>query len=418
MQKLGGAVTLMQQSSISDEYLKALEAVSFLTGNKEQLIDALSEKVLKPFDDCILDFLNDLSKHLIQSKKAKKYPDIVTFGFWIRNTSIMKLKERFYPNDHNIHMGRGIAFHISPSNVPVNYAYSLIAGLITGNINIVRIPSKDFPQVEIINKAINEVLENHIELKNYIFLVKYDRNKQINDFFSSIANTRIVWGGDNTIAELRKSPIGPRAGEITFADRYSISVINSEQYLSLENKKRLAEDFYNDTYLTDQNACTSPRIVVWIGAKKEEAKEEFWENLHDVVANKYEFQSIMGINKLTTAYLFASQHEGVEIAERTDNYIIRVQIKDANCDIMNNKENSGFFYEYDCNDLMEIRDLCNDTHCQTVGYLGDKEMFIPLLTSGIRGIDRIVPIGKTMDFDLLWDGYNLFERLTRTVVLG
>lgn len=66
---------------------------------------------------------------------------------------------------------------------------------------------------------------------------------------------------------------------------------------------------------------------------------------------------------------------------------------------------------------MEIEELCNDVRCQTIGYLGNKEMFIPLLTSGIKGIDRIVPIGKTMDFDLVWDGYNLFGRLTRTIAV-
>ena len=64
---------------------------------------------------------------------------------------------------------------------------------------------------------------------------------------------------------------------------------------------------------------------------------------------------------------------------------------------------------------MEIRDLCNNIRCQTVGYLGEKEDVLSLIASGIKGIDRVVPIGKTMDFDLLWDGYNLFERLTRTV---
>jgi hypothetical protein len=36
---------------------------------------------------------------------------------------------------------------------------------------------------------------------------------------------------------------------------------------------------------------------------------------------------------------------------------------------------------------------------------------------GIKGVDRIVPIGKTMDFDLIWDGYDLIERFTRTIDL-
>jgi hypothetical protein len=49
--------------------------------------------------------------------------------------------------------------------------------------------------------------------------------------------------------------------------------------------------------------------------------------------------------------------------------------------------------------------------------LGNKEILRPLVESGIKGVDRIAAIGHTMDFDLNWDGYNLVERLTRTVVI-
>lgn len=72
---------------------------------------------------------------------------------------------------------------------------------------------------------------------------------------------------------------------------------------------------------------------------------------------------------------------------------------------------------YDCDDVMELRELCNDERIQTITMLGDKEWLMPLLASGIKGIDRIVPIGASMDFDLLWDGYDLSERFSRTVTL-
>ena len=86
-------------------------------------------------------------------------------------------------------------------------------------------------------------------------------------------------------------------------------------------------------------------------------------------------------------------------------------------ELMAYKDNSGYFFEYDCTDILELHEICNNTHCQTVSYFGNKDMFIPLIKAGIRGVDRIVPIGKTMDFDFIWDGYNLAERLTRTVSL-
>ena len=69
-------------------------------------------------------------------------------------------------------------------------------------------------------------------------------------------------------------------------------------------------------------------------------------------------------------------------------------------------------------DILEIKDLCNDKRCQTIAYIGNSKAVLPLIEAGVKGIDRVVPMGKTMDFDLIWDGYNLPALLTRTVVLA
>lgn len=408
----------MQQNLTNMDVKEILKGVTYLVGNDEIITALKNVSPKSPFDDSVIDFLNALSKILLKSREAKAYPDVFTLGFWMRRSSVLALKERFEGETSDIKIGRGVAFHIAPSNVPVNYAYSLLTGLLTGNANVVRIPSKDFPQVSIINKAINEVLEEYPDMKPYICLVRYGRDQKVNDLFSTLADTRIIWGGDNTITEIRKSPLGPRAGEIAFADRYSLAVIDSEKYLMVGDKKRLAEKFYNDTYLSDQNACTSPRLVVWTGNKKEEAKELFWKYEHDLVKKKYQFQSIMGINKLTSSFLMAVAKEGVRVEQREDNYIVRVNVPEVNPELMRLKDNSGYFFEYDCDDILEIRDFCNNTHCQTIGFLGEKEKIMPLLISGIKGVDRVVPIGKTMDFDFIWDGYNLVERLTRTIKMN
>lgn len=390
-------------------------SITYLVGSSEILDRMQSVSANLPFDDNVLNFLNDVSKRLMARADVKEYSDLVAFAFWIRKSATLKLKGRFCQDNGNIYMGRGVAFHIAPSNVPVNYAYSLATGLLTGNANIVRVPSKNFPQIEIINDVINETLEKHKEIKPYICLVRYERNQMINEMLSLLADVRIVWGGDATIAEIRKSPLSPRAGEITFADRFSIAVIDSEVYMNRENKSRIAEAFYNDTYLTDQNACTSPRIVVWVGSAKEDAKRIFWHEFHELVAKKYVFQSIQGIDKLSKCYLLAAVEGNIKLNERADNLIFRVSILDGLEKIMEFKGNSGYFFEYDCDDILELKELCNDKHCQTVAYLGNKSMLYPLLKSGVKGIDHIVPIGRTMDFDLIWDGYNLFERLVRII---
>lgn len=392
-----------------------LSNVSFLVGNKEMVINTQEIPVLKPFDNCVIDFLNDLSKELMSGKLSRMFPDIVTLGFWLRKSSVLALKERFAKKDNLV--GRGVAFHIAPSNVPVNYAYSLFTGLICGNANIVRIPTKDFPQVDIINAAINKILANdkYQNLRPYINLVRYKRNKEVNDYFSGICDTRVIWGGDDTVRELRKSEISTRAVEVTFADRYSLAVIDSDAYLTEDNKEKVAKDFYNDTYLSDQNACTSPRVVVWTGSNIEEAKSLFWYEEQKLAEDKYQFQTIQGVDKLSQLFLAASGYGNVHKAAADNNVLYRVDVDKLDASLMDFRGNSGYFYEYDCKDILELRNFCNNTHCQTIGLLGDKSVVKPLMESGIKGVDRVVPIGHTMDFDFIWDGYNLVEELTRSV---
>ena len=43
-------------------------------------------------------------------------------------------------------MGRGLIFHITPTNVPTNFFYSFIFSLLSGNSNIVKLPTKDFEE--------------------------------------------------------------------------------------------------------------------------------------------------------------------------------------------------------------------------------------------------------------------------------
>ena len=396
---------------------EALNSVIFLLGDEETAAAMRELPAREPFDEETLEFFDTVSAGLRKHQLARSYPDVATLGFWLRKAALLQMRKRFVEPDGNLRLGRGTVFHIAPSNVPVNYAYSLAAGALMGNANIVRLPSKDFPQVGIINRVLSDALEQYPAMRPYFCLVRYGRDKAVNDCFSSIADVRIIWGGDETIAELRKSPLPPRSSEITFADRFSFAVIDSDAYLSADRDAVIARDFYNDTYLSDQNACTSPHLVVWTGTRREQAKSRFWSALHELVSREYRFQPIMGVNKLTNAFLSAATLDGARVEPHEDNSLIRISISVPSRELITLRNNSGFFFEFDCDDLMTLKEICADNRCQTLSYFGEKEKLIPLLKSGIKGVDRVVPIGHTMDFSLFWDGYNLGERLTRTIVI-
>ena len=89
--------------------------------------------------------------------------------FWTSKKRILEVKEKFL--SRNIRLGRGLIFHICPSNVPTNFAYSMIFGLLSGNNNIIRLPSKNFFQVKIITKFLKKRFGGEeIEKGDRIFL--------------------------------------------------------------------------------------------------------------------------------------------------------------------------------------------------------------------------------------------------------
>ncbi|HAM99589.1 MAG TPA: acyl-CoA reductase [Marinilabiliales bacterium] len=379
----------------------------------------LAQKASMPFDNMAVQFLDALSKQLNTDINIRQYPDVATFAFFCRKANIFNLK-KLYDTNEGLRLGRGIVFHVAPSNVPVNFAYSLISGILSGNINIVRVPSKEFEQVQMICRAIEKVAENDqfMEMGNRMLLVKYPRESQATKYFSSICDVRVIWGGDQTIADIRRNQLPARSFDVTFADRYSFCVINADELVHGINLERLAQGFYNDTYLFDQNACTAPHLVVWLGENKnvEKARQMFWDSLSDLVEKKYNFQAVMAVDKLTAFYSQAIKSDRKIKAEGNSNNLWRVQIDTLPVTIDEFRCTGGYFSEYHAQSLDEIAPIINRKY-QTLAYYGLTKKAIEtfIKTATPVGLDRIVPIGQTSEFSLIWDGYNLITTFSRDI---
>ena len=101
-------------------------------------------KVLKPFDERIINFLNLFRENLIKLNKTNNIIDIYALIFYLRKTNILKIKSEYNYLDYAV--GIGIIFHVTPSNMPINFFYSYLFGLLSGSINVVRLPTKNFIQ--------------------------------------------------------------------------------------------------------------------------------------------------------------------------------------------------------------------------------------------------------------------------------
>lgn len=398
---------------------KNLTDLNFLYPKEIDIELLVDNSSFEPFSTEVVNYLDALSKELNKDLRLRAYPDVATFAFFCRRANILSLKKNQISNNI-LRLGRGLIFHIAPSNVAVNFAYSLVSGLLAGNINIVKVPSKNFEQIDMIVGALERVCkkEDHQFISSKIALVKYDRSSSATSYFSSICDVRIIWGGDQTISQIRENKIPARSFDITFADRYSICVINADEYIHENSPNKIAQGFYNDTYLFDQNACTAPHLLIWLGTKDNVNKSKviFWDCLYNYVKLNYTVQPVIAVDKLTSFYNQSICMNQITKPAMPDNSIWRVELKSLLKNIDEFRCSSGYFSEYHASSLSEINKIVNRKY-QTLSYYG---ISIEKLNEFVEfekpiGIDRIVPIGKTSDFSLNWDGIDLIKTLSRVI---
>lgn len=387
--------------------------IDYIIGDEAILDNMNTVPVFPIFSNKVINFFDELSNELMHNDEAKKYPDVIAYAFWIRKAHLEMVKAGYKSDSQKI--GRGVAFQIAPSNIPIQFAVSMAYVLIAGNASIVRISDKEFEQTDIICKNIKKLLDSSQgEMKPYICIVRYGHNDKITQKLTDLSDVRMVWGGDSTITAIREAKIGARCIDLGFADRYSIAVFDADSVLK-SNIRALANDFYNDTYSVDQNACSSPRIVIWIGDHISGAKEVFWAELERLVECRYKMASISASEKLLNSAVFAAVHpDSKEI--KNNNLLVRMEIKGVFDDVMCHKGNCGYFFEYDAKDLEELVPLLGKA-CQTIVFVGDVENRIREIISrfGVRGVDRIVPVGHGADISFVWDGLDLPIVLSRVV---
>lgn len=101
---------------------------------------------------------------------------------------------------------------------------------------------------------------------------------------------------------------------------------------------------------------------------------------------------------------------------RMGNLVYRAGLNRLSSGITGLRGSCGYFYEYDLKEYGEILPVLTEKF-QTVTYYGidPNELRDFILSEGVRGIDRIVPVGKALEIDVIWDGYDVIGMLSRIV---
>lgn len=119
----------------------------------------------------------------------------------------------------------GTLFHIAAGNVDALPAYSVIEGLLSGNVNILKLPSDDGGlTVELLSRLV----QAEPSLKNRIFVFDFPSSDTAElEKMSAQADAVVVWGGDEAVRAVRRLA-SPDTAIIEWGHKLSFCYVSGE----------------------------------------------------------------------------------------------------------------------------------------------------------------------------------------------
>lgn len=377
---------------------------------------------LKPMDQKSLDFLKALSNTLLKNQLYNKHSELVALGFWLRQKHLLSVFEELKVQHNNEQSAStswlkpvGTVVHFTPNNVDTMFVYSWVCSLLCGNNNVIRVSSGESELRTSLMAAIDKLLANplHHDIAQRNGFVSYPKTSHFSALLSSLADARVIWGGDDSVNTIRALACKPRCRDISFADRYSATLIDTSLSADDSDLNNLAQSLWKDTEPYQQQACSSPRVIYFKGQQK--TLRSLLDKLNTLAIKQLE--SITRANNLLiNLQLIKSRYPTADVLVQDAICAVSVPPIDQAC--LDWHGGKGMFY---IRQIDTVADMLNeqDQKLQTLSYWGvEKLALLKLLTStSISGIDRLVPIGQALDFSPNWDGYQLQTQLTRQVTI-
>ncbi len=385
------------------------------------LEDLHSAALSAPFAPATLDFLGELGTRLMALPQARTYPELMAAGFWLRPAALEALRRRCLArlDRRAVLLPRGTALHVTPANVDTQFLYSWALSLLAGNRNLVRLSGRERPLQDLLAARIDALLAQprHRALAQANRLIRYPHDAAASAALSARVQLRIVWGGDATVAALRRVPLPADALELCFPDRLSLALLDAAG-IADQDPAALARALYNDVYAFGQLACSSPRQGVWWGGQQAVARgrEPLWAALQAHAATAAEPAAGGGtpMDRLVAAQLAACDGAASRVWQGP--LLTRIELRAADPARLAGHCGGGLLYEHRIADLDGLLPWL-DPGVQTCSYAGlPREALAHWLARALpAGGLRFVPLGQALTFSDLWDGLALLEDCCRVV---
>ena len=382
-------------------------------------LDQARSGLVTPFDPRRLALVAKVGDAILRRGARSTPPAVTHFAFWIRAAALQRMARGFADRlpPQAIARPRGLVFHLPPQNVETVFLYSWIISYLAGNANIVRLPQ----EISVDMRAICDLFLERLAADDpdaSQYFVHYPSRSDVSVAISARSDVRVVWGGDAKVRAFSDVPLRQGGKSIWFGDRFSFSVMNGPALAELDDKGRrdLAHKLYNDVYVFDQMACSSPHILHVVGDRERDlAGVQAMLEALSVEARSRNAKPATGhvIRKMVESFATAATGEADSISWRDAELTTVI----ASSPIRREQRvGGGFLRVHFVAALPDVAAFIRE-HDQTATHFGFERAEIDTIAraSATLGISRWTPVGTALDFDSIWDGYDLPSELTSLI---
>ncbi len=308
--------------ALCEDIHKTLLSAPISTEEVIAACDRLSQKVLSgAYDDTVRPLLDYLQ---ITEEAFRAYCLMFSSGELQKKvenelSGLPKEGVRISDGIRRVRQPLGVLLHIAAGNIDVLPAYSVVEGLLAGNINILKLPTGD-SGVSV--KLLSELIREYPPLQDYIYVfdVPSTETETIRRL-SHMADGVVVWGGDGAIRAAHQM-IEPNTRLIPWGHKLSFA------YADPHTDDAMLYDLAVDICRTNQMLCTSCQGI-YVDTDSMAVLEAFGQRFFTILkeANRRLGPASMGMRGKNTLRLYTDRlerahtvlsDEGVSVVIRED----------------------------------------------------------------------------------------------------
>lgn len=350
----------------------------------------------------LLEFIRVFSHEL---SLLERVPSARALGFFLRERVLHhQIEQRLAQGTRS---PLGVSFHLVPANVPMVAFHSALASLLQGNPTIVRLSSRELPDQQAVISVLNRLLAQPRwqMVADRLRIIRYPHDERLTQSLSDYCASRVLWGGDQSIAAIRRLPLPAGAKELTFADRQSLALFDEAALRELPARaiQLQLQQLAVDIGQFDQQSCSSPGLLLWVGRDTTMRQRVFCQLasfLPDELKRASEQLLQLQQAAIDGAISHYQQADGIGWGELSWDAPLPVH-------------RGGTLYWQQVERLETwLETVANYQTCVMVG--GSRQnLRDQLLASPSLRVDRVVAPGQALAFDWYWDGVDLLSELSR-----